>query len=65
MASGAEIHAINRLRGELSAIKGGKLARMCEAPIATLAISDVYDDELAVIGSGPTIAAVGPAIARR
>jgi|HubBroStandDraft_6_1064221.scaffolds.fasta_scaffold53203_2 glycerate 2-kinase len=56
MASGAEIHAINRLRGELSALKAGKLARLCEAPIATLAISDVYDDDLAVIGSGPTIA---------
>jgi len=56
MASGADIHAINRLRRELSAIKGGKLARLSEAPVATMAISDVYDDDLAVIGSGPTIA---------
>jgi hydroxypyruvate reductase len=56
MASGADIHAINRLRGELSRLKGGKLARMCDAPIATLAVSDVYDDDLAVIGSGPTYA---------
>ena len=56
MATGADIHAINALRRELSAIKGGKLARMCEAPVATMAISDVYDDDLAVIGSGPTIA---------
>jgi glycerate 2-kinase len=29
---------------------------MCDAPIATLAVSDVYDDDLAVIGSGPTYA---------
>jgi glycerate 2-kinase len=56
MASGADIHAINRLRGELSRLKAGKLARMCDAPVATLAVSDVYDDDLAVIGSGPTIA---------
>jgi hydroxypyruvate reductase len=56
MASGADIHAINRLRGELSRLKAGKLARMCDAPVATLAVSDVYDDDLAVIGSGPTFA---------
>jgi glycerate 2-kinase len=56
MASGADIHAINRLRGELSRLKAGKLARMCDAPVATLAVSDVYDDDLAVIGSGPTYA---------
>jgi glycerate 2-kinase len=56
MASGADIHAINALRRQLSALKGGKLARMCEAPVATMAISDVYDDDIAIIGSGPTIA---------
>ncbi|HEY3806207.1 MAG TPA: DUF4147 domain-containing protein [Kofleriaceae bacterium] len=55
MASGADIHALNQLRRELSAIKGGKLARLSEAHVATLAISDVYDDDLATIGSGPTI----------
>ena len=56
MASGADIHAINALRRQLSALKGGKLARLSEAPVATMAISDVYDDDLTVIGSGPTIA---------
>lgn len=60
MASGADIHAINRLRGELSALKGGKLARLCTPPVATLAISDVHDNDIAVIGSGPTIAPERP-----
>lgn len=55
-ASGASIHELNARRVERSAIKGGKLARMAEATIVTLAISDVVGDQLAVIGSGPTIA---------
>ena len=55
MASGAPIQELNRRRTELSAIKGGKLARMCEAPIVTFALSDVVGDDLHVIGSGPTI----------
>ena len=55
-ARGASIREINARRAELSAIKGGKLARMCDVPITTLAISDVPDDDLATIGSGPTIA---------
>ncbi|MDB4956309.1 MAG: hypothetical protein JWO36_3878 [Myxococcales bacterium] len=59
MASGAKIGEINRARIALSAIKGGKLAAMSEAPITTLAISDVFDNDLAVIGSGPTIAGEG------
>jgi hydroxypyruvate reductase len=56
MAAGATIHQINALRVALSAIKGGKLAALCAAPITTLAISDVFDDDIATIGSGPTIA---------
>ncbi|HEY1555551.1 MAG TPA: DUF4147 domain-containing protein [Kofleriaceae bacterium] len=56
MHHGAEIHAINAERVRLSAIKGGKLARRSRAPVVTLAISDVYDDDIAVIGSGPMIA---------
>jgi hydroxypyruvate reductase len=55
-ASGADIHEINARRKQLSAIKGGKLAHMCDVPITTLAISDVFDDDIATIGSGPTIA---------
>ena len=54
-AAGAPIEELNRARVARSAIKGGKLAEMAEAPIVTLAISDVPGDDLAVIGSGPTI----------
>ena len=60
MASGASIREINRARIARSAIKGGKLAAMSEAPVTTLAISDVFDNDLAIIGSGPTIASEGP-----
>jgi glycerate 2-kinase len=60
MAAGAPIDEINTVRGALSAIKGGQLARSAVAPILTLAVSDVVGDALAVIGSGPT---VGPWLA--
>jgi hydroxypyruvate reductase len=55
MASGAPIDEINRLRTELSALKGGKLAARCKAPIITLVVSDVIGDDPRVIGSGPTV----------
>jgi len=55
MAAGAAIDEINTVRGALSAIKAGQLAREAAAPIVTLAVSDVIGDSLAVIGSGPTI----------
>ncbi len=55
MASGATIHELNRVRAELSAIKGGKLAAHSLVPIVTLVISDVIGDDPSVIGSGPTI----------
>ena len=55
MHSGAPIAEINRMRRQLSAIKGGKLAaRLAPAEFVTLAISDVPDDDAAVIGSAPT-----------
>lgn len=74
MHSGASIAQINRMRIELSAIKGGKLLRwMRPARVVTLAVSDVRDDDPAVIGSGPTfdpprspcvvMASIGDAIA--
>ena len=56
VASGATIHEINRARIARSAIKGGKLAALCAAPIVTLAFSDVIGDDITIIGSGPTIA---------
>lgn len=52
---GASIVEINRRRCELSAIKGGGLARrLAPAATITLAISDVPGDDLALIGSGPS-----------
>jgi hydroxypyruvate reductase len=55
LASGAPISAMNRIRKQLSAIKGGKLAAACQpARLITLAISDVPGDDPAIIGSGPT-----------
>lgn len=53
--AGAPIAEINRVRASLSAIKGGRLAAACRAPVVTVAVSDVVGDDLAVIGSGPTI----------
>ncbi|HEY5928028.1 MAG TPA: DUF4147 domain-containing protein [Kofleriaceae bacterium] len=55
MANGASIHELNRVRTELSAIKGGKLAARCKAPIVTLVVSDVIGDDPRVVGSGPTV----------
>jgi glycerate 2-kinase len=56
LACGATIHEINCVRKHLSAIKGGKLARMAEpATLLTLILSDVIDDQLHAIGSGPTV----------
>ncbi len=53
---GATIHEVNCVRKHLSAIKGGKLARMAEpATLLTLILSDVIGDDLDAIGSGPTV----------
>ena len=55
MNSGAPIDQINRVRQQLSAIKGGRLAaRLAPAQFLTLAISDVPGDDPLVIGSAPT-----------
>jgi glycerate 2-kinase len=55
LASGAPISTMNRIRKQLSAVKGGKLAAACApAKLVTLAISDVPGDSPAIIGSGPT-----------
>ncbi len=56
LRSGATIQEMNCVRKHLSAIKGGRLAAASRAPVLTLAISDVVGDDLAVIGSGPTVA---------
>ena len=56
LRSGATIQDINTVRKHLSAIKGGQLAASTPATIITLVLSDVLGDDLATIGSGPTIA---------
>jgi len=56
LRSGAPIGDMNCLRKHLSQIKGGRLARrLAPARVVTLAVSDVPGDDLAVIGSGPTV----------
>ncbi|MDA7880016.1 glycerate kinase [Mariniblastus sp.] len=53
-ASGASIYQLNAVRRELSQVKGGGLARQCDARMVSLIISDVIGDDLSVIASGPT-----------
>jgi len=56
LASGADIHDVNRVRKKLSAIKGGRLARaIAPAHCLSLVLSDVVGDDLASIASGPTV----------
>jgi glycerate-2-kinase len=57
MAHGATINELNCVRKHLSAFKGGRLARAAgNARVVSLIISDVIDDPLDVIASGPTVA---------
>lgn len=55
LASGAPIGQMNLVRKHLSRVKGGQLAAACAAPMLTLMISDVPGDDMALIGSGPTV----------
>lgn len=57
LRSGAAIEQINCVRKHLSALKGGRLAQLCEPGyVTTFAISDVPGDHPDVIASGPTMA---------
>lgn len=57
LASGATINQINCVRKHLSKIKGGGLARLAApADLHALILSDVLDDDLSAIASGPTVA---------
>jgi hydroxypyruvate reductase len=54
--SGASINEINTVRREICTLKGGRfLQQASPAFVATLAISDVVNDDIAVIGSGLTV----------
>jgi glycerate-2-kinase len=54
LAAGASIDELNTVRKHLAAATGGRLARASRAGrIEVLAISDVVDDRLDVIASGP------------
>ncbi|OIR11276.1 MAG: hypothetical protein BEU05_00845 [Marine Group III euryarchaeote CG-Bathy2] len=54
--AGATISELNVVRRHLSALKGGRLARLAApATVAALAISDVIGDPLPDIASGPTV----------
>jgi glycerate 2-kinase len=56
LARDVSIQAINKLRRRFDALKAGGLARMlCPATVVGLLVSDVVGDELALIGSGPTV----------
>ncbi|MBX3140028.1 MAG: DUF4147 domain-containing protein [Trueperaceae bacterium] len=56
LRGGADIRRINAVRKHLSAVKGGRLAAVCRAPLLALAVSDVVGDDPGTIASGPTVA---------
>ncbi|MBD9355759.1 glycerate kinase type-2 family protein [Methylomonas albis] len=57
LASGATINQINCVRKHLSQLKGGGLARLAApADLHALILSDVLDNDLSAIASGPTVA---------
>jgi hydroxypyruvate reductase len=56
LASGAGINQINCVRKHLSQLKGGGLARLAApADLHALILSDVLDNDLSAIASGPTV----------
>ena len=64
--SGATIHELNAVRRCLSTVKGGGLLNRCRADHAVaLIISDVLDNDLSVIASGPTVASEDAEVAAR
>ncbi|MFF2324326.1 glycerate kinase [Agrobacterium sp. NPDC058088] len=56
LASGAPISAMNRIRKQVSRIKGGRLAAAAwPARVVSLIVSDIPGDNPAYVASGPTV----------
>lgn len=54
LSCGADIIEINTIRKRLSAVKGGKFAKLCEpAQVYSIVLSDILGDPLDMIASGP------------
>ena len=54
LACGADIVEMNTVRKRLSAVKGGKFAKICEpAHVYAIVLSDILGDPLDMIASGP------------
>ena len=54
LACGADIVEMNTIRKRLSAVKGGRFAKLCEpAKVYSIVFSDILGDPLDMIASGP------------
>ncbi len=54
LACGADITEINTIRKRISAVKGGKFAKLCApAHVYSIVLSDILGDPLDMIASGP------------
>lgn len=54
LACGADITEMNTIRKRLSAVKGGRFAKLCEpGQIYSIVLSDILGDPLDMIASGP------------
>ncbi|MFH1849062.1 MAG: DUF4147 domain-containing protein [archaeon] len=51
---GSSIQELNKVRKKLSNVKDGRLAALTKARVVSLIFSDVLDDDISTIASGPT-----------
>lgn len=60
LEAGLDIHAVNAVRKQMSAVAGGRLARAAHpAEVVSLIISDVVGDDIGIIAGGPTLVESG------